>query len=103
MGFFGNLWSGVKRIGKSIGHGVRKVGKFVSNVARPVHRAVSKGYGFIKNIPVIGAAVSNSPAGAMLEKGLDVTGKVLDTTDKLANGDYVGAAKTAANAAGLRI
>lgn len=98
-----SFWSSIKSIGKSIGHGIRKVGKAISSVGRPIHRAASKAFNFVKHIPVVGEMVSNSPVGGAIQTGLDVGGKILNVTDKAGDGDFLGAGKAAANAAGLRI
>lgn len=64
MGFFGNLFKGVKKIGHSIGSGVKKIAHVVhqgtsavSKLGHKVHDVIDKGYKTLKKIPVVGEAV----------------------------------------------
>ena len=57
MGWFGNLWNKVKKVGKSVWGGVKKVGKWVSDTGDAVKSGIGKAYNFVKGIPVIGNLV----------------------------------------------
>ena len=90
MGFFGNLWSGIKKVGSSIASGVKKVGQVISSpetwrkigdVAGKVVDVAKKVAPFVQNIPVVGQVV-----GA-ISKG----GELVDLAKRAGSGDIKGA------------
>lgn len=86
MGFFSNLWSGIKNVGSSVWNGLKKGVGVVSDIGNKIRGGIGSAWNFIKKIPVIGnlaekavntpipflggASLSNVAQGA--STGLDV-------------------------------
>jgi hypothetical protein len=55
MGFFGDLWSGIKNVAGNIWNGVKTATNWVADKVQPIVKAVGDYAGYI---PVIGAGIS---------------------------------------------
>lgn len=93
MGFFGNLLSGIKKIGKSIATGVYNVGS-------GIRRTVGKAYNFVRNIPVVGSAVDAAASmplaflgGRSVKDVGNIASKGVDLAGSVARGDLAGSAR----------
>lgn len=90
MGFFGNLWSGIKKVGSAIAGGVRKAGqvlsrpetwKKVGDVAGKVVDFAKQALPYVQNIPVVGQVAT------AISKG----GELVDLAKRAGEGDLKGA------------
>jgi len=103
MGFFGDLWSGIKnvasKVGEAVSGGARKVGEFVQKYAPAVGEVASKVGEIAKavspytsGIPLVGTAVN------WIGRGADIVGKVAKSAEAvapaLAKGDVMGAVES---------
>lgn len=85
MGFFSNLWSGIKKVGSSIASGAKKVGSWVQEGAKKVGEVggkvvdvAQKIQPFVSNIPVVGQVV-----GAVAKAG-----KIVDIAKDIGSGNW---------------
>lgn len=101
MGLFGDIWSGVKKVGHSIGKGVQKVGhainegsKKVSKVGHKIKDTIDKGYKIAKKIPVVGEAVDRVVntqfiPGVSIGKVADIGNLALKGVDAVGEGGEI--------------
>jgi hypothetical protein len=89
MGFFDNLWSGIKNVGKAVYNGARnvigKVSDGVSYISRGIGKVLSpvrKVVDFVSNIPVIGDIVNNMP---IVGQGMQYVRKADDLNNRIGN------------------
>lgn len=100
MGFFSNLWNGIKNIGKKIFGGIANVGKKVLSIPNTIKGGLTKAYDFVKKIPVIGdiaQTVANAPIirgyspaqiAGMASQGLDLANKGVAASEDLSKGNF---------------
>lgn len=67
MGFFSDLWSGIKDVAGKVWSGVSSATNWVADKVQPVVKAVADYAGYI---PVIGAGISG--VANQINKGIDV-------------------------------
>jgi len=114
MGFFSDLWDGIKSVGSGIYNTVKNVGGKVLNVANKARDIIGKGLGFIGKVPIIGGLVNralDAPVfdglsarniAGLADTGLDtanqiagIGGAVEDAVGDISRGDFSGAANRA--------
>lgn len=90
MGFWGDVWGGIKKVGSAIGKGFRKVGEVVTSpetwkkigsIGGKVVDIAKKISPFVRNIPILGSVV-----GAVSKAG-----NLVDLAKKAGEGDIKGA------------
>lgn len=101
MGLFGDIWSGVKKVGHSLGKGVQKIGhainegsKKVSKVGHKIKDTIDKGYKIAKKIPVVGEAVDRVVntqfiPGVSIGKVADIGNLALKGVDAVGEGGEI--------------
>lgn len=100
MGFFSNLWNGIKNVGKKIFGGIGDVGKKILKIPNAIKSGVTKVYDFVKKVPVVGDVVQSvanapiirgySPAqlAGMASQGLDLANKGVEASTDLSKGNF---------------
>jgi len=95
MGFFGDLWSGIKKVGKTVGGAVGSVGRAVGHIAKKVGKGIS----------YVASPVVNAVQWVGEKTGLDkpvkaiagaVSGAVRDVGSAIENSGAVGQALASA-------
>lgn len=90
MGFFDNLWSGIKRVGSTIWEGAKRVGQVITSpetwrkvgdIAGKVVDVAKKVAPYVSKIPVVGQIVT----------GISKAGDLVDLAKKAGQGDFKGA------------
>lgn len=97
MGFWSNLWSGIKKVGSSIASGAKKVGGWVQEGAKKVGEIGGKVVDvarqvapYVKDIPIVGQVV-----GAVSKAD-----RVVDLARQIGSGDWKQAVGTGLEMAG---
>ena len=91
MGFFSNLWSGIKSVGGSILGGVKSLGRGILNVGNTIRSGISKGLDIARKIPVVGGLVDealNMPlpgVGVSLSEVGGIADTALNTVNNVAD------------------
>jgi hypothetical protein len=77
MGFFGDLWSGIKNVAGNIWNGVSSATNWVADKVQPIVKAVGDYAGYI---PVIGAPIAG--VAQQINKGIDVAKNIVGQVGK---------------------
>ncbi len=77
MGFFSDLWSGIKDVAGKVWSGVTTASNWVADKVQPIVKAVGDYAGYI---PVIGAGISG--VANQINKGIDVARGAIGTIGK---------------------
>lgn len=96
MGFFGDLWSGIKNVGSKVWGGLRSGLHTIVGIGNKIRSGLQTGWDFVKKIPVIGnlaQAAVKIPIPYFGDKSLDDLASIGKTAldvgnvaDKVING-----------------
>lgn len=76
MGFFGDLWSGIKNVAGSVWNGVKTATNWVADKVQPIVKTVGD---IASYIPVIGAPIAG--IAGQINKGIDMAKNIVGKVD----------------------